>query len=130
MFCFPHGHGEVMGITPNICKLACDSLRQRLQVMATPCVAITSVFGKLCTESRVVENPTVCLRLQGLSLCSVSVYAVYAGAGLFHIAAVPNGSEYPPEHRIPLCVHCDWCKYMTAVRQACHYKLRFPYTSR
>ena len=25
----------------------------------------------------------------------------YAGAGLFDIAAVPNGSEYPPEHRTP-----------------------------
>ncbi len=39
---------------------------------------------------------------------SAKVYAVYAGAGLFDIAAVPNGSEYPPEHWTPLCIHCDW----------------------
>jgi hypothetical protein len=41
-------------------------------------------------------------------LAVYAVYAVYAGAGLFDIAAVPNGSEYPPEHRTPLCIHCDW----------------------
>ena len=28
--------------------------------------------------------------------------------GAFFIAAVPNLSEYPPEHRTPLCRHCDW----------------------
>ena len=53
-----------------------------------------------------------------LDMAAVCVYAVYAGAGLFKIAAVPNGSEYAPEHRTPLCLHCDWRKYMIAMRQA------------
>jgi hypothetical protein len=39
------------------------------------------------------------MRLRFHTITDAAVDAVDAGAGLFYIAAVPNGSEYPPEHR-------------------------------
>jgi hypothetical protein len=74
------------------CMSSLDKLKKRgagARMWATSVITRSSFPGRF-------DSPNGC---EGYA-----VYELYAGARLFEVAAVLNGSDYPPEHRTPLCL--------------------------